>query len=176
MRFFFFGLLRDADVLERVTGRPWAADRFTGARLADTRLVRLRGETFPMLVAAPGVWVPGVLVEGLIESDLDRIGFFESVEYRPCTVEVELQVGAWVEARAYATTLRAVHDQEPWSFEVWRRRDKARALREAELWMALHGHLSIEEADRRWDAALAAGKTIEELVREVRGASKKAAG
>jgi hypothetical protein len=176
MRFFFFGLLRDADVLERVTGRPWAADRFTGARLADTRLVRLRGETFPMLVAAPGVWVPGVLVEGLIESDLDRIRFFESVEYQPCTVEVELQVGGWVEARAFAATLRAVHDQEPWSFDTWRLRDRARALREAELWMALYGHLSIEEADRRWDAALAAGKTIEELVREVRGASKKAAG
>jgi hypothetical protein len=176
MRFFFFGLLRDAEVLGLVTGRPWTADRFTGARLAGARLVRLRGETFPMLVAAPGVWVPGVLVEGLTESDLDRIGFFESVEYQPATVEVELRVGGRVEARAFATTLRAVHDEEPWSFEIWRLRDKARALRETELWMALYGHLSAEEADRRWDAALAAGQTIEELVREVRGASKKAAG
>jgi len=176
MRFFFFGLLRDADVLERVTGRLWTADRFTGARLADARLVRLRGETFPMLVAAPGVWVPGVVVEGLTESDLDRIRFFESVEYQPATVEVELQVGERVEARAFATTLRAVHDEEPWSFEIWRLRDKARALRETELWMALHGLLSVEEADRRWDAALAAGRTPEDLVREVRAASKEAAG
>ncbi len=62
MRFFFFGLLRDAEVLGLVTGRPWAAERFTGARLAGARLVRLRGETFPMLVAAPGVWAPGALV------------------------------------------------------------------------------------------------------------------
>ncbi len=176
MRFFFFGLLRDADVLERVTGRLWTADRFTGARLAGARLVRLRGETFPMLVAAPGVWVPGVVVEGLTESDLDRIRFFESVEYQPAMVEVELQVGGRVEARAFAATLRAVHDEEPWSFEIWRRRDKARALRETELWMALYGHLSAGEADRRWDAALAAGQSLEDLVREVRGASKRAAG
>ncbi len=176
MRFFFFGLLRDADVIERVTGRPWTADRFTGARLAGARLVSLRGETFPMLVAAPGVWVPGVLVEGLTESDLDRIGFFESVEYRPATVEVELRAGGRVAARAFAATLRAVHHEEPWSFEIWRRRDKARALRETELWMALFGHLSAEEADRRWDAALAAGQTIEDLVREVREAKPASPG
>ncbi len=170
MRFFFFGLLRDADVLERVTGRLWAADRFTGARLADARLVRLRGETFPMLVAAPGFWVPGALVEGLNESDLHRIRFFESVEYQPSTVEVELRAGERIEARAFATTQRAIPDEQPWSFEIWRLRDRARALRETELWMALYGHLSAEEADRRWDAALAAGQTIEDLVREVRGA------
>ena len=34
--------------------------------------------------------------------------------------------------------------------------------------MALYGFLSAEEADRRWDAALAAGQTIEDLLREVR--------
>ncbi len=169
MRFFFFGLLRDSDVLELVTGRPWAADRFTGARLADARLVHLRDETFPMLVAAPGVWVPGVLVEGLAESDLDRIGFFESVEYQPSTVEVELQGGGGIEARAFAATARAAPHEEPWSFENWSLHHKARALRETELWMALHGHLSAEEADRRWDAARAAGQTIEDMVREVRG-------
>ena len=59
MRFFFFGLLRDAEVLELVTGRPWTTERFTGARLGGARLVRLRGETFPMLVPAIGAWVQG---------------------------------------------------------------------------------------------------------------------
>ncbi len=67
MRLFFFGLLRDSDVLELVTGRPWAADRFTGAWLAGARLIHLRGETFPMLVAAPGGRVSGVVVEGLAD-------------------------------------------------------------------------------------------------------------
>ncbi len=170
MRFFFFGLLRDADVLELVTGRPWTAERFTVARLAGARLVRLRGETFPMLVAATGVWVSGVLAEGLTGSDLDRIRFYESVEYEPSLIEVQVEAagGESVEARAFATTRRAAHDEEAWSFEDWSLRDKAHSLREAELWMALYGYLSAEEADRRWDAALAAGQTIEDLVREVR--------
>ena len=176
MRFFFFGLLRDVEVLGLVTGRTWTADCFTGARLAGGRLVRLRGETFPMLVAAPGVWVPGALVEGLTGSDLDRIRFFESVEYQPSTVEIELQAGERIEACAFANTARAAHDQEPWSFEDWRLHHKSRALHETELWMALYGHLSAEEADRRWDAALAAGQTIEDLVREVRGAKPASPG
>ncbi len=171
----FFGLLRDTDMLELVTGRPWAADRFTSARLAGARLVQLRDETFPMLVAAPGVWVPGVLAEGLGEADLDRIRFFESVEYQPSRVEVELSGGEGVEAHAFATTERAVHDQAPWSFGDWSLHHKARALRETELWMALHGQLSVEEADRRWDAALAAGQTIEDLVREICEAPERAA-
>ncbi len=170
MQFFFFGLLRDADVLALVTGRPWTAGRFTGARLAGARLVRLRGETFPMLVPAPDVWVPGVLAGDLTDTDLDRIRFFESVEYEPSIVEIEVAGGGSVEARAFVTTGHAVHDEESWSFEDWSQRDKARSLREADLWMALFGHLSVEEADRRWDAALAAGQTIEDLVREVRAA------
>jgi hypothetical protein len=81
---------------------------------------------------------------------------------------LEVPGGECVEAHAFATTSRAAHDEEPWSFEDWSLHDKARALHEAELWMALHGHLSIEEADRRWDETLAAGRTIEDLVREVR--------
>ncbi len=167
MRFFFFGLLRDLDVLELVTGRPWTADRFLGARLADAALVHLRGEAFPILVPAPGAWVPGVVVAGLGGSDLDRIRFFESVEYEPAKVAVELWGGEAVEAHAFAATPRTARNEEPWSFEQWRARDKAQALHEAELWMALYGRLSIEEADRRWDETLAAGRSIEEMVREV---------
>lgn len=167
MRFFFFGLLRDVDVLKLVTGRPWTVDRFIGARLADATLVHLRGEVFPMLAPSPGVWVPGVIAENLGGSDLDRIRFFESVEYEPTKVEVVLSNGEAVEAHAFAATMPAAHDEEPWSFEDWRVRDKARTLREAELWMALFGHLSVEEADRHWDETLAAGRRIEEMVREV---------
>ncbi len=94
----------------------------------------------------PGASVPGVVTEGL--------------------VEVELSGGEGVEAQAFAPTERAVHDEAPWSFEDWRARDKARAL---------HGHLSVEEADRRWDGALAAGQTLEDMVREVCGTSEQGA-
>ncbi len=127
-----------------------------------------------MLVGNPGAWVPGVIVEGLAGADLERIHFFESLEYKPCTVEVEPLDGGRVEARAFAATARTAHDDEDWRFEDWVARHKTQDLRETELWMAFFGHLEIAEADRRWDEALAAGRSIEDLVREVRGAPLQA--
>lgn len=174
MRFFFFGLLRDKDVLELVIDRPLPVQAFPRARLGDAHLVRLRDETSPMLVRNPGEWVPGVIVEGLAGADLERIHFFESLEYEPCTVEVEPLDGGCVEALAFAATAGTAHDAEEWRFEDWLARHKTQDLRETELWMAFFGHLEIAEADRRWDEALAAGRTIEDLVREVRAAPLRA--
>ncbi len=174
MRFFFFGLLRDKDVLELVIDRPLPVQAFHRARLGDARLVCLRDETSPMLVGNPGAWVPGVIVEGLTEADLERIHFFESLEYEPCTVEVEPLDGGRVEAIAFAATARTAHDDDEWRFQDWVARHKTQDLRETELWMAFFGHLEIAEADRRWDEALAAGRSIEDLVREVRGAPRRA--
>jgi hypothetical protein len=173
MRFFFFGLLRDMDMLELVIDRRPPAQAIPRARLGDARLVRLREETFPMLVRSPGEWVPGVIVEGLTGADVERIHFFESVEYEPCAVEVELLEGGRAEALAFAATTRVGHDDVAWRFEDWVARHKARDLREAELWMAFFGHLEIAEADRRWDEALAAGRSIEDLVREVCGRPRR---
>ncbi len=170
MRFFFFGLLRDRDMLEMVIDRPLGSAPFPRARLAGARLARLRGETFPMIVDAPGAWLPGVIVEGLTEADLVRIHFFESVEYEPSAVRVELVDGGGIDAIAFAATARASHDGDAWRFEDWVARHKAQALRETELWMAFFGHLDVEEADRRWNEALADGRSIEDLVREVCGA------
>ena len=174
MRFFFFGLLRDKDVLELVIDRPLPVQAFHRARLGDARLVRLRGETSPTLVRKPGAWVAGVIVEGLAGADLERIRFFESLEYEPRTVEVEPLDGGRVDAIAFAATARMAHDDEEWRFEDWVARHKTQDLRETELWMAFFGHLEIAEADRRWDEALAAGRSIEDLVREVRGAPLRA--
>jgi len=174
MRFFFFGLLRDRDVLELVIDRPLPVQAFRRARLGDACLVRLHDETSPMMVRNPGAWVPGVIVGGLAGADLERIHFFESLEYEPCTVAVEPLDGGRVEALAFAATAGATHDDEEWRFEDWVARHKARDLRETELWMAFFGHLEIAEADRRWDEALAAGRSIEDLVREVCNAPLRA--
>jgi hypothetical protein len=155
MRFFFFGLLRDRDILETVLGRPVAADGFALARLAGYRLARLRGDSFPLLLSAPGASVEGVVVEGLAGRDIERIAFYESIEYEPRAVEVTLAGEGAVEARVFVGSPAAAHDGEDWRFEDWRARHKADDLLEAELWMTLHGHLGIAEADRLWDQAMA---------------------
>ena len=171
MRFFFYGLLSDVETLDIVLGRPAPEGPWLPARLADRRLVRLRGDSYPLLVAAPGETVPGFVVEGLGPEDRNRIGFYESVEYAPQTVRVTLGNGTPLEALAFSTGERAVIDPTPWSFEEWRRHHKARDLREAELWMSLYGHLDIETADRLWDRALESGESLESLVTRITGRS-----
>ncbi len=170
MRFFFYGLLRDRDLLELVLGRLARRWPMPCARLAGFRLVRLRGDSFPLLLPAPGGAVEGIVVEDFGEAELDRLHFFESVEYAPRPVQVERAEGGIIEAHIFAATERALHDGEEWRFEDWLARHKAKGLRETELWMALYGHLSIAESDRLWDAALAEGRSLEDVVEEILGA------
>jgi len=165
VRFFFFGLLSDLDILELVIDRAAPGQPFPPARLWDRRLYRLEKETFPMLVEAPGDAVPGVIVEGLTGADVARIEFFESVEYEHRPIEVELKTGQRIEARAFATTSRAAATAEAWTVGDWQRRYKAKDLREAAIWMSLYGVLSIEDADRLWDAAFESGRSPDEAVR-----------
>jgi len=170
MRFFFFGLLKDRDVLEMVLGRAISEQPFGAARLPGYKVVALRGESYPALAPDPGSAVDGLLAECLSASDIDRIEFYESVEYETATFEVERPDGARVEARAFVATARAVpHEVQAWRFEDWRARHKARDLRDGALWMKLYGRVSAEEADRLWDKALAQGRTVEDFVSEVCG-------
>ncbi len=173
MRFFFFGLLSDPELLDLVLDRPLPGHPFPAARLDGHRLVRVRRETFPMLVPAPGRQVPGIMVDGLSDADVRRITFFESVEYEPRPLAVDF-AGAQVEALAFATTARAVPDQEPWTVEDWQVRFKAHDLREARLWMSFYGVVDVVEADRLWEAARASGRPFEDLVTEVCGLPRRA--
>ena len=174
MRFFFFGLLRDADMREAVLGHCVPAGRVRPARLSGAGLATLRGYTYPVLVRdagshVTGSHVPGVVVEELTAEDIARISFYESVEYAIETVAVDLTDGGSLEARVFATAERGAVDERAWRFEDWIVRDKTRDLHEARLWMALYGRLDVEEADRLWDETIAAGRTIEDLVEQVCG-------
>jgi len=166
LRYFFFGLLSDVDILELVIDRPAPGQPFPAARLEDRRLHRVENETYPMLVEAPGELVPGVIVEDLTAGDLARIEFFESVEYEHRPIDVDLLSGARIAARAFAATAHAAPATELWTLEDWRRRHKAKDLRDAAMWMSLYGLLSIAEADRLWNAALESGRPPEDAVRE----------
>lgn len=171
MRFFFFGTLADADLLALVIGRPRPGSPVS-ARLADHRLATVRGETFPMLVPASGAWVPGVVIEGFDEADYDRILFFESIDYAPRDVSVVLGPSETVPAIAFIATDAIADDGRPWDGDLWRRQDKAACLRETALWMALYGYVDATEAERLWDAAVAEGRPLEDLVRAARGLDK----
>lgn len=164
MRYFFFGLLCDRDILALVRDHPADDLTFRPARLPGYRTQHLMNESFPGLVADPDSTVSGVLVDGLSEEDSARIAFYESVEYAARTITVRTEGGVAVDAQAFLTTERYEAAREPWSFERWRERYKEKDLRETRLWMALYGYVDAEEADRLWDEATAAGDRLEALV------------
>ena len=170
MRFFFFGTLRDKDILEVVTDRAVDGHPFAAAFLSGYRLLRVRRETFPMLIEAPGADVEGTVVEDLSAADIERIRFYESIEYDPAEHRVTLAAGGSLTCHVFAATGKIEHSGEAWTYEDWARRHKAKELRETRLWMALHGHLEPTEADRLWDEARDAGCPLEELVEAVTGA------
>jgi hypothetical protein len=172
MRFFFFGSLRDHDILETVIGRPFPRRPFPPAQLPDHRLERMARETFPLLVAAPGARAPGVVVEGLEEADIERIFFFESVEYEACLHSISLTAGGTLDCHLFAATKAKEPTGEPWRFDDWAARHKAKELHEARLWMEFHGRVTAEEANRLWDEAVAAGRAVEDLIAELTGCSR----
>ncbi len=168
MRFFFFGSLRDQDVLRQVLGRPPPLHSLRAAVLPGHRLVCVRNEAFPMLLADAEGRVEGEVVEGLGAADMDRIRFFESVEYGIERVEVGLQSGDWIEAHIFASSGRAAHDDEPWDYVAWQREEKLELLRITDLWMQFYGLVGIDEADRLWDEAVAAGRPLRQVIDDLR--------
>jgi hypothetical protein len=167
MRFFFFGTLRDRDILAIVLGRALPPGCFAAAWLAGYRVVTVRRQTFPMLAPQPGGRVEGIMVDGLGSADVERIMFFESVDYRPQPLLVTTAAGA-LTASVFLGTGQLAPGDDPWRFEDWLARLKPAELRATRLWMGLFGHLSVAEADRLWEAAHAAGESHEALVEAVR--------
>ncbi len=107
------------------------------------------------------------MVEGLETADIERIHFFESVDYQPRLHAVELAAGGSLDCHLFAATAVAGATGEPWHYDDWAARHKTKELREARLWMAFHGRVTAAEADRLWDEAVAAGRAIEDLIAEV---------
>jgi hypothetical protein len=168
MHYFFFGTLRDRDILEAVIDRPIPAEWAKPATLEGFRLVQLREEGFPALVPHRDGAVDGIVVDWLIERDLQRILFFESVDYASRDLTVVLIDGEPVDARIFSASGEADHTDEPWHFESWVERKKEADLGLTRLWMAFFGLCDVETANRLWDEAMAEGRLIEQVIEDLR--------
>ena len=87
-RSFAFGTLMDPDVLALVCGT--APDHFPTepARAVDRARRWVLDDHYPVLVAAPGESLAGVLVHALDEHALERIAFFEGEEFALAPITV----------------------------------------------------------------------------------------
>jgi ADP-ribose pyrophosphatase len=151
MSFFFFGTLRDRDLLAAVIDRPLDGLTFTPGWIGGYAARRAKDETFPVLVEDADDHLPGVVVDGLTETDHARIRFFEDAFYSAETVTVETHAGPR-ESRMFLVTDPSQATDEPWSLETWADRDRRVLRHMAVEFLAFFGRATYDEADEHWEA------------------------
>jgi len=129
MRFFFYGTLRDADVLEAVLGRPVAPADIRAASLRDHRAMTVSGDTYPVAVSRPGAVMPGVVVSGLGAHDEARLRHYEGADYGVTQVNATLSTGRTVAATMFVPREGVPHGDTEWSLSQWSGHAKAAWLR-----------------------------------------------
>ncbi len=149
-RFFFYGTLRDPCVRERVLGRPVPAAMVHTARLAGWAVRHVAGESYPMIVPAPGEVAEGVVIEGATAGDLARLVFFEDGDdYRLERVTVTLAGGRQVAAAMFHPTDGA-ETGLPWDFAAWRTVDGGLMAETLVEFMEWFGRRPADEAHGLW--------------------------
>lgn len=143
---FFYGSLRDPDLLATVIGRDTLAGvSLTPARLRNARVGRVAGESFPMVFDAPGENAIGVLAAGLTTEERARVAFFEDSDYAASLVEVELEAGdapssfGRTHALLFRPTDKLRDSGEAWDLDHWAREEKALLIACAEEQLSYFG-------------------------------------
>ncbi len=118
--FFVYGTLQIPEVFQAVTGRLAPAEP---ARLAEHARYRLKGLTYPGLVAEPGAETEGLLFRRLGPEEVARLDAFEDDFYERPAVSVTTLAGETVRAETYVipAASRSRIDPCPWSLDEFRR-------------------------------------------------------
>lgn len=148
---FFYGSLRDPEMLALVLGHPVEPARLEPAVAENHATLRLVDEDYPLLAPAPGRRAEGVLLYGLTEAELDRIRFFEEEEYALAPITVRTARGP-VEALHLDGTAKPRASSVEWDFAAWCREHRPAALEATREYMAHYGRLSAAELDAIWPA------------------------
>ena len=88
-------------------------------------------------------------MKGLNGEDINRILFFEDVEFTPQQLDIE--INGEIEQASYFSQQGVRPSDDPWSFDEWQQKDERLSVVTAELWMELYGKYSAEEADSYWN-------------------------
>ncbi|NIR31254.1 MAG: gamma-glutamylcyclotransferase [Gammaproteobacteria bacterium] len=147
---FVYGTMLDRDVAEIVLGRVLDPARVCRAWLDGYRVVRIRDDTYPMLIEAPGEHVAGAVIHDLDRTALDRVRFFESYEYDFVECTVRIPDHGYRRAARFGAAHEPPQQPEPWSLEWWRATHKDRFLRYVRDFMAFYGCGTLDEAEARW--------------------------
>ena len=145
---FFFGTLRDRELLDIVLDRPVAGEEMRPALAPGFTIRRLQGQAYPHLVEETGAHAEGIVFDATVE-ELKRLAYFEEAEYGLAPIRVETDGGP-LEASYYRATGKVTPGDGAWDFEQWQRECKPVATEAARELMAHYGVVPVEEMDRIW--------------------------
>ena len=148
--YFFFGSLRDRDILLAVSGQGARHLAFRDGRLSDHALHRVAQENYPLLVESPGESVPGLIVSGLTTPEIERISFFEDSYYRPRPLDIVTADGVQ-KCHVFGSEDLSEDSGEAWSFEAWSPEERAVFRLVTEAFMSRYGTASFDEVDADWE-------------------------
>ncbi len=146
---FFFGTLRDRELLSVVLGREVRDDTLIPACAPGHAALCICDEAYPHLAEKAGQAADGVLALDLSQDDRARLSFFEAEEYDLHPIKVETSQGAR-ETRFFGTTAKANGHDRPWDFSAWQREDKPVAIEATRELMAHYGRIGVDEIDSLW--------------------------
>ncbi|MEL7467202.1 MAG: NUDIX domain-containing protein [Pseudomonadota bacterium] len=147
---FFFGSLRDHELLEVVLGRAVAPKDLVAASAADRAALTVHGEDYPFLAERPHSRAEGVVVQNLGDEDLRRLIYFEEAEYGLDPITVETPAGP-VSALYFGSREKLAGHDRPWDFALWQREARAVAIEAARELMAHIDITPVERMDDIWD-------------------------
>ena len=146
---FFFGSLRDHDLLQVVLGRRLEQEAIVPASLPDRAACALQDEAYPYLADLPGHNAEGIVVDGLSEHDMRRLEYYEEAEYGLSPVTVRC-AGGLRQVMYFRSTEKILPTADLWDFHRWRREEKPVAIEAAHELMAHFGIVPIEDSDAIW--------------------------
>lgn len=148
---FFYGTLCHLPLLQTVLGRAVAP---IPALLPDHAVHWAAGQSFPLIVAAPGQQAPGLCLADLDDRDMARLDFYEG-GFAYHTRQMRLQDGT--EARVYFPDPGHWTPGKPWRLADWAAERGAVVTATASDFMALFGEKPAGQVQRRYPVMLARG-------------------
>lgn len=146
--FFFYGTLCHLPLLERVVGRELTV---VPARLEGHEVRWAEGESFPLILPAPGKAAEGLLAEGLTAGEVTRLDFYEGgFGYLTREVIVDAGDGRQVPAQVYFPEPGHWRPGAPWRLQDWAADWGDVVTETAADFMALRGRKAPEELKARY--------------------------
>lgn len=118
--FFCYGPLRHVPLLEIVLGRSVAGLAAVTAKLENHAVYWAKGQSFPTIRPEPGAAAVGLLIQGMSDTDLARLAFYNSrFEFDLSAVSAVTGTGETTQAQMFFPKLAFESPGGRWSLPDW---------------------------------------------------------